>query len=166
MNKENLIDEIIDRVKRELNSNVCNVNECSTGVNKNNYPLGEKMPQNIYSQTGKQLSSMTLQQVINGELKAEDMRVSKETLLMQAEVSESVGNYAFARNLKRAAELIAVPDEKVLNIYNALRPYRSTKEELYKIADELEFEYNCIINAKFIREATDVCEKRGKLRKV
>ena len=44
--------------------------------------------------------------------------------------------------MRRAAELIAVPDTRVLEIYNALRPYRSTKVELLAIADELEDKYN------------------------
>ena len=35
---------------------------------------------------------------------------------------------------KRQAELIAVPDDRLLEIYNALRPYRSTKQELLDIA--------------------------------
>ena len=33
--------------------------------------------------------------------------------------------------------------KRVLEIYNALRPYRSTKQELLDIADELEGKYNC-----------------------
>ncbi len=37
-------------------------------------------------------------------------------------------------NFERAAELTAVPDDRILEIYNALRPYRSTKEELLAIA--------------------------------
>lgn len=165
MNEENLVNEIVSKVMEKMESGTLNCKDTNNKVTKENYPLGEKMSDQIYSRTGKKLSTMTLQQVIDGELKAEDMRVSKETLLMQAQVSESAGNFAFARNLKRAAELIEVPDDKVLNIYNALRPYRSTKQELYAIADELEQKYNCVINAEFIREATDVCEKRNQLRK-
>ncbi len=30
-------------------------------------------------------------------------------------------------NFERAAELTAVPDDRILEIYNALRPYRSTR---------------------------------------
>ena len=83
---------------------------------------------------------------------------------MQAQVAESVGRDAFASNLRRAAELIAVPDKRILEIYNSLRPYRSTKAELYAIADELENQYNCKINAAFVREAADVYERRGRLK--
>ena len=71
--------------------------------------------------------------VINGELSADDMRIAPETLEMQAQVAESVHREAFAGNLRRAAELIAVPDDRLLEIYNALRPYRSTKQELLDV---------------------------------
>ncbi len=46
--------------------------------------------------------------------------------------------HAVARNFRRAAELIAIPDERILAIYNALRPFRSSQAELLAIADELE----------------------------
>jgi propanediol dehydratase small subunit len=83
---------------------------------------------------------------------------------MQAQVAESVGRDTLARNMRRAAELIKVPDAELLEVYNALRPYRSTKAELYGLADGLESKYGCTVNAAFIREAADVYEKRGRLK--
>jgi propanediol dehydratase small subunit len=59
---------------------------------------------------------------------------------------------------------VAIPDARVLEIYNALRPYRSTKRELLAIADEMEAKYNAKINAAFVREAADVYERRNRLR--
>jgi hypothetical protein len=38
--------------------------------------------------------------------------------------------------------LTALPDEKVLAIYNAMRPQASTKQELLDIAEELERDYS------------------------
>ena len=73
--------------------------------------------------------------------------------------------HAIARNLRRAGELIAIPDSRILEIYNALRPYRSTVEELLAIADELETQYQATINAAFIRESAEVYRQRDKLRK-
>ena len=69
-----------------------------------------------------------------------------------------------ATNLRRAAELTRIPDERVLEIYVALRPYRSTKAEMMAIAEELESKYSAKICAKFVREAADVYEKRGRLK--
>lgn len=133
-------------------------------LGREQYPLGEKMPDQITTPTGKRLSDVNFEDVISGRITAEDMRISKETLEMQAQVAESVGRPTLANNFRRAAELIAVPDEKVLDVYNALRPYRSTKDELYGLASELESKYQCTISAKFIRQAADVYEQRGRLR--
>ena len=167
MNQELLIKQIVAEVLKTMGNEtpVETKKECEAGkITKENYPLGEKIPEKIKSQSGKSLDDITLDKVISGELKSEDMRISPETLEMQAQVAESVGREAFAGNLRRAAELIAVPDKRILEIYNALRPYRSTKEELYAIADELETKYGCKVNAEFVREAADVYESRGRLK--
>ncbi|VDR28274.1 Propanediol dehydratase small subunit [Raoultella terrigena] len=93
------------------------------------------------------------------------MRISRETLEYQAQIAEQMQRHAIARNLRRAGELIAIPDSRILEIYNALRPYRSSTEELLAIADELEYQYQATINAAFIRESAEVYRQRDKLRK-
>ncbi|MGC3994611.1 MAG: diol dehydratase small subunit [Propionicimonas sp.] len=133
-------------------------------IDRSSYPLGERMPQQIKAATGKPLSEFSFAKVKSGELGAEDFRIAPETLELQAQVAESVGRDTLARNMRRAAELIKVPDAELLDVYNALRPYRSTKAELYGIADGLESKYGCTVNAAFIREAADVYEKRGRLK--
>ena len=52
--------------------------------------------------------------------------ISSETLLHQAEVAEQAGRRQLGENLRRAAELVPVPDDFLLQVYNALRPHRST----------------------------------------
>lgn len=131
---------------------------------KKDYPLASKRPELLKTPTGKSLSDITLKAVLNGEITAQDVRIAPETLELQAQIAESVGRIAFARNLRRAAELIAIPDERILEIYNALRPYRSTKDELLAIADELKSKYNAKINSAFVREAAEVYEARNRLR--
>lgn len=171
MDQEKLLKQIIEEVMKNVNvTGTCDTAqkpsvEASSKIDASSYPLGEKIPDKIKSPTGKLLSEMTLDKVIKGEIGAVDMRVSAETLELQAQVAESIGRDAFARNLKRASELIAIPDDRVLEIYNALRPYRSTKSELYDIAEELEDKYNCKVNSAFIREAADIYEIRGRLKK-
>lgn len=49
--------------------------------------------------------------------------------------------------------------------YNALRPYRSTKQELLDIAGELDGKYGAKTAASLVREAAEVYEKRGRLKK-
>lgn len=68
------------------------------------------------------------------------------------------------QTLEELLNLLQFQIKRILEIYNALRPYRSTKVELYQIADELENQYNCKINAAFVREAADVYALRGRLR--
>ena len=128
------------------------------------YPLATKRPESISTPTGKKLQEITLENVLNGDIKAEDVRISPETLEMQAQIAEGMNRHAIARNFRRAAELIKVPDDRILEIYNALRPYRSSREDLLAIADELENVYGAKVNADFVREAVEVYEKRQKLK--
>ncbi|MBW6411579.1 diol dehydratase small subunit [Clostridium weizhouense] len=133
-------------------------------MNPQDYPLATKRPESIKTPTGKNLQDITLENVLKGDIKPEDVRISPETLEMQAQIAEGMKRDAIARNFRRAAELIKVPDDRILEIYNALRPYRSTKEELLAIAEELETVYGAKVNADFVREAIEVYEKRQKLR--
>ncbi|SDF56384.1 diol dehydratase small subunit [Sporolituus thermophilus] len=128
------------------------------------YPLAARRPELLKTPTGKNFGDITLDKVMKGEVSPEDVRITAETLCFQAEIAEGVGRTQFAGNLRRAAELTVIPDERILEIYNALRPYRSTKQELLAIADELEQKYNAKINAAFVREAADVYERRKRLK--
>ena len=128
------------------------------------YPLAAKRPELLKTPTGKKLSDITLEKVLNGEVVPKDVSIAPETLRMQAEIADGVGRTQFANNLRRAAELTAIPDARILEIYNALRPYRSTKQELLAIAEEMETKYNAKINAAFVIEAAGVYERRNRLR--
>jgi propanediol dehydratase small subunit len=130
------------------------------------YPLAEKSAGKLKTPTGKSFGEITLEGVLNGSVGPQDVRITAETLEMQAQVAESIGRKTLAGNFRRAAELIVVPDQRILEIYNALRPYHSTKQELLTIADELENKYNAKISAAHVREAAEVGEARGRLKKV
>ena len=137
----------------------------SGGYTYADYPLGVKKPDLIKTPTGKSMKDVTLEGVISGDVTTNDVRITPETLEMQAQVAESRGRTAFAKNLRRAAELIPIPDERLLEMYNALRPYRSTKEEMLEMARELETKYNAKISAALVYEAAAVYEARGRLKK-
>jgi len=165
MDQELLMKQIVEQVMAAMSGKAAPAAAPKKGcVTAADYPLGVKMPEAIKTPTGKPYASLSYEKVISGELTSDDMRIAPETLEMQAQVAESVGREAFAGNLRRAAELIAVPDERLLQIYNALRPYRSTKQELLDIAAELDG-YKCAIAAGLVREAAEVYEKRGRLKK-
>ena len=130
-----------------------------------NYPFAEKQPQLINGISGKNLKEINLEGIISGQVGDMDIRISPETLELQAKVAEEQGRTQFAANLRRAQELCSVPDEKILEIYDKLRPYRVTKQELLDIADDLENTYKAIINADLVREAAYHYEARGVLKK-
>ncbi len=114
--------------------------------------------------TGKTLEDITLENVLAGKVSAQDMRITPETLRIQAAIAKDAGRDRLAVNFERAAELTAVPDDRILEIYNALRPYRSTKEELLAIADDLEKQYRATTCAAFVREAAELYVQRRKLK--
>ena len=128
------------------------------------YPLAQKRPDLLKTPSGLSLNDITLDKVISGEVKASDIKITPQVLEYQAQVAEGVGRVQFAANLRRAAELTAIPDERVLEMYNALRPYRSSKAELLAIADELEQKYGAKVCAGFVREAADVYDRRRRLK--
>ncbi len=165
---EVMIEQIVKEVLKTMTTSgdSCSAAPVSaSGLSCKDYPLGEKRPELIKTPSGKSLDSIKLDDLIKGNVKSDELRITPETLQMQAQVAGSIGRTSLARNLERAAELTRVPDERVLEIYNALRPYRSTKAELLAIADELANKYSATILSGFVREAADVYEKRDRLKK-
>jgi len=132
---------------------------------KKDYPLGQKRPDLVRSATGLSIDEITLEKAASGKLTFDDVRIRPETLEYQAQICESAGRPHLAKNLRRAAEMTRIPDARVLEIYNSLRPYRSTKQELLDIASELENKYQAKICAGFVREAVQVYEKRNRIKK-
>ncbi|MGE2729992.1 diol dehydratase small subunit [Mycolicibacterium vaccae] len=124
------------------------------------YPLSVHRRDLLFTPTGKSIDDLTMEAVVSGDVEAADLRISPDTLRLQAEVSEKVGRKQLGTNLRRAAEMTAISDERVLAIYNALRPNASSKAELESIADELESQYNATLLAELVREAADVYERR------
>ncbi|WKY43630.1 diol dehydratase small subunit [Eubacteriaceae bacterium ES2] len=163
MTQEQMLEQIVKQVMSSMGTAAAPAASAGT-VTAADYPIGDKKPELIKSATGKGLKELTIDKLLSGELKPEDLRIRPETLELQAQVAESVKRGAFALNLRRAAELIAVPDARLLEIYNAMRPYKSTKDELVAIAEELKTKYNAPISASLVAEAADVyyARKRSK----
>lgn len=129
------------------------------------YPLSEKIPEQIKSKTGKKLKDITLENVLNGSITSEDVKISKDTLLLQAHVAKEQNRVQLAQNLIRSAELIDIPDEEILKIYNLLRPYRATEEDLLDVSKKLRSQYEAHVCADFILETLEVYKKRNILKK-
>lgn len=128
------------------------------------YPIAQKHPEWVKSETGKTLDDITLENVLSGKIVDKDLRITPAILRAQGEIATSAGRPTIENNFGRAAELTAIPDERVLEMYNALRPYRSSKTELEEIANELEQTYQATVTAAYVREAAYFYEIRKKLK--
>ena len=126
-----------------------------------NYPLGKNEADTITSKTGKKLSQITLEEVKRVNVTADDIKISSEMLKRQGQVAKEADNPHMQANFDRAAELVNVPDDVILNMYNMLRPNRSTKKQLILLAQELLEKYQAPHCAKLVLEAAEIYEKRG-----
>lgn len=124
------------------------------------YPLGSRRPDLVTTPSGLGVDAVTLDAARDGTLEASDVRATAETLGMQAAVARAAGRAQLADALDRAAELTRVPDEELLAIYTALRPGRSSQQELEAWASRLD-ELGAPRNATFVREASDAYRARG-----
>lgn len=127
------------------------------------YPLGTRRPDLVATPSGVPLDALSLATLEEGSVDATELRATPETLRLQAEVARAAGRAALADNLIRAAELAAVPDEVLLEVYTALRPHRSTAAELDAWADRLETGFGAASTAAFVRDARGAYAERGLL---
>jgi len=124
------------------------------------YPLGANRPDLVVTPSGRTYGEVTLDALRAGQLGADEIRATRETLQLQAEVARAAGRPQLAENLERAAELTAVPDDLLLDVYTALRPGRATAVELEEWAARLE-SHGAGKVAAFVREAAAVYVDRG-----
>ncbi|GJL82603.1 MAG: propanediol utilization protein [marine bacterium B5-7] len=114
--------------------------------------------------SGIDVDRISVDDVRRGDLTLEDIRIHPETLEHQAQVAEEHGNPQLASNFRRAAELTRFKDDEIMQLYEALRPHRSTVEELQTIADDLESR-DAPLNAALFAQAASVYQRRGLARK-
>jgi propanediol dehydratase small subunit len=102
----------------------------------------------------------TVEAAVDGKLQLSDLRMDPATLAHQAVVADEGGNPQLAENFLRAAD---IDDEEVMNLYEALRPHRSTAEQLEALRVSLETRgaSRC---AELVRQAAVVYARRGLLR--
>ncbi len=110
--------------------------------------------------SGRDRDAITLDAVLAGELAPEDVRIHPETLERQAAVAEAHGNPQLAANLRRGAELALLDDAEVMGAYEALRPGRSSSDDLLALAARLR-ERGATLCAALVEEAADVHGRRG-----
>jgi propanediol dehydratase small subunit len=133
-------------------------------MSKVQYPLMQHAADDLKALSERPLSEITLDAVTEGKLSADDMRIQAETLRLQAQVAQQAGYKQLAANLRRAAELTAVPNKEVLQIYDLLRPGRASYAQLIQLAESLEQTYQAAETGAFVREAAEVYKQRNLLR--
>jgi propanediol dehydratase small subunit len=126
------------------------------------YPLSEKRPELVRGQRHKQLDEVTLDALMRGDVQMEDLRITKEALIFQAEISRAAGRPTLAQNFERASELVNIPQEIIMQVYELLRPGRAkSKSDLYEAASRLRKAYDANRMAAFLEEAAEVYDRRG-----
>jgi propanediol dehydratase small subunit len=124
------------------------------------YPLARTSRGQVATASGTLVSEITLDRVLAGEIRPEDVRISPDTLRLQAKFAEEGGNPQLAENLRRGAELVSFSDDELLAFYDKLRPGRSTATGLDELAESLEARgaAGC---AELVREARAAYVRRG-----
>ncbi|WP_051341629.1 diol dehydratase small subunit [Azospirillum halopraeferens] len=125
------------------------------------YPLSEKRPDLVRTATGKPLDSLTLDAIAAGAVGLADLAITPQALTMQAAIARAAGRETLARNFERAAELVGVPQDVILETYELLRPGRAKdKQTLLDAATRLRRDYGADRIAAFVEEAAAVYERR------
>ncbi len=129
---------------------------------RGDYPLAEKCPQQVCGRSGKRLEELTLEGVASGEVTVDDFRISAAALRQQASIARAAGRVRLADNLERAAEMSALPQALMMQIYELLRPGRCRDSApLLDAARTLRDTYGAARVAAFVEEAAAVYERRG-----
>ena len=115
----------------------------------------------MYTFSGRSIDELNVQGILSGELTAEDFRIHGDRLNHQAKVADEAGYNQLAENLRQAAELTHMSNEEILEIYNTLRPRRTSYTEMIDMADRLENQRKAHLTASLLREAAEVYLKRG-----
>jgi propanediol dehydratase small subunit len=130
------------------------------------YPLAENRPEIVRGKRGKGLDEITLDAVLEDRVALEDLRITARALRQQAEIARAAGRETLAENFERAAELVDVPQDTIMRVYELLRPGRAeSNSALLAAARELREQYNAKIMAAFVEEAAAVYERRGLFKK-
>ncbi|MDW6023635.1 diol dehydratase small subunit [Mesorhizobium sp. BAC0120] len=130
------------------------------------YPISEKAPERAVSASGMPLDRLTLDAIVSGRVGADDIRISADVLKQQAAIARAAGRDRLALNLERAAELVAVPQDIILETYEMMRPGRLQDSRLLSArAEMLRRDYGAHAIAALIDEAVAVYERRNLFRR-
>jgi propanediol dehydratase small subunit len=125
------------------------------------YPVGEKHPDSVRTRNGRPLHELTLDNLLAGHVAASDFGITAEGLRLQAAIAERAGRPNLAQNLRRGAELVEIPDNVLLAVYELLRPGRAqSADDLRAVANQLRDTYGAKETGSLLEEAALVYERR------
>ena len=135
-------------------------------LTQKDYPIAETQPSKVKGKRGIALSELTMDAMLEGRVALEDLQITPEALLKQAEIAKSVGRATLSGNFERAAEMNKLPNSEVMEIYELLRPGRAgSKSTLLEAAQKIRSRYSAEGLAEFIEEAAEFYDKRGLFKK-
>jgi len=118
------------------------------------------MSADIRTRSGRPLTELTIAALRAGTVAGDDFCISREQLEAQAVAAEASNHRQLADNLRRAAELTGLSNERVFAIYDLLRPGRASFDELTRLADQLARQDMPRL-ALFVSEAAEAYRARG-----
>ena len=125
------------------------------------YPLAEKQPEKVAGARGLTLPELTLDAVMSCQVEMADLRITAEALMRQAQIARAAGREALARNFERAAEMTRLPQPRIMQVYEKLRPGRAeNKAELLALAQALRDDFAAEQLAALVEEAAEIYEGR------
>ena len=125
------------------------------------YPLAEKRPDLVSGRRGRSLDELTIDAVMSDNVSMDDLRITGETLRHQADIARDANRPTLADNFGRAAEMVDVPQETIMRVYELLRPGRAgSRQDLLDAARMLRETYRAERLARFVEEAAEVYERR------
>ncbi len=128
------------------------------------YPLGQHHRDEIATKSGRPLKDLDLDRILSGQVGPDDVSVSAETLELQAAFARKAGYGEVAENLLSAAEMTRIPSTEILEIYEAMRPGRSTYYQLLSLSQRIASMYQAEHTGAYIREAAEAYRDTGLLK--
>ena len=98
---------------------------------------GEAARRACAARAARALDEITLESVVAGEVKMEDLRITPAALQHQAEIARAAGRPTLAAKFRAGGGNGGVPQDVIMQVYELLRPGRAKgKEELMTAAQK------------------------------
>ena len=126
------------------------------------YPLSENAAESVRAKSGRALSEITLEALERGDLVLDDISIAPETLHLQAAIARECRHETMAHAFDRAAEMVAIPHDVLLECYEILRPGRARRpDDIHALSKRIREDFGAVRTADFMDEAAEAYVRRG-----